>query len=232
MSIHYCCLLTNSDNNILLAESTTKGISEFLKLSIYFKDIKKGKATGKFLMDKDSTHYLKCKNIIFIVITDLSIEEDKPERFLDYFVHTVLREFGQFENVTKVSGEIIKYQHQGKLVDKLNSLVKSFGTHLYNSKKKVVGIETEIAETKMYLKEGIKKALQNNEDLGELLLTTDNVLIGAEIYAKNAKDLKNSTKCCRPWIVVTIVIISLIAAYLIIALLRCGVFYNFWCSDD
>jgi len=227
MSILYCAILTKNDS-ILLAESTT-GISYLLRLSSYIKDILKAAATGKIIMEKDTAiHYIRAKNVIFAVLTNISIEEDKPIRFMEYLVDITLSEFKTFENITNVSGKIIKYQHQQRLVDRLNKLVRSFDTHLYD-KKKVEGIQLDIDETKKYLKIGIKKALQNNDDLGEFLIKTENIERKAEEFENNAGVLRDENRCIKPWMIFVAVLAVLILAYLIVALVRCNSIYNVWC---
>ena len=227
MSILYCAILTKNDS-ILLAESTT-GISYLLRLSSYIKDILKAAATGKIIMEKDTAiHYIRAKNVIFAVLTNTSIEEDKPIRFMEYLVDITLSEFKTFENITNVSGKIIKYQHQQRLVDRLNKLVRSFDTHLYD-RKKVEGIQLDIDETKKYLKIGIKKALQNNDDLGELLIKTENIEGKAEEFEHNAEVLRDENRCIKPWMIFVAVLSVLILAYLIVALVRCNSIYNVWC---
>ena len=229
MSINYCGLLTKSDS-ILLAESTT-GVSYLLRLSSHIKDINKGAATGKIIMDNDITlHYIRTKSVIFLVVTATSIEEDKPIRFMEYFVDIVLRQFKTFENIINVSGKIIKFQHQQVLVEKLNTLVKSFDSHIYD-KKKVLGIQLEIDETKKNLKYGINKALKNNEDLGELLIKTERINDKAEDFKDNANDLRYETRCIKPWMIIVCVLAVLILGYLIVALIRCSSVYNVWCSS-
>jgi len=228
MSILYCGILAKTES-VLLAESTI-GISYLLRLSSYLKDINKGVATGKIIMDKDNTiHYIRAKTVIFVVVTSTSVEEDKPIRFMEYFVDIVLSEFRTFENITNVSGKIIKYQHQQKLVEKLNRLVKSFDSDIYN-KKKVEGIQMDIDETKRNLKYGINKALKNNEDLGELLLVSEKIEGKAEIFKHGSRELRNETRCIKPWMVIVCILATLILAYLIVALVRCQSVYEVWCS--
>ncbi len=226
MSVFYCGLLAKKDM-ILVGESNT-GISYFIRLQTYFRDMTKGEATGKVIMDKDNTiHYIRATNIIFVVITATNIAEDKPSKVMEYFVDIVLREFKSFENVTTVTGKLTKYQHQQKLVEPLNTLVKSFET-IYD-KKKVQGIQLEIDETKKYLKQGIKKAIQNNEDLGELLIVSEQMEKEADRYRANTKELEDKTRCIKPWMIIVGIVLVIIIAYIVVALVRCSSPYKVWC---
>ncbi len=228
MSINYCGLLT-SDDHTLLAESKT-GVSYYLRLMTYLNDIQKSGTTGKFEMNQEiDIHFIRATKVLFILIASSNITKDKPLRFMEHFVEIVLREFQTLDNITNVPGKITKYQHQEKLEENLNFLVRSFDTHIYDNKK-IKNIQADVDDTKKEIKKQILNVLHESEDLNELLIKSEKIEIEARSYKENTLELKRKTQWfCNKWVIGAAIVLGVILIYAVISLIRCTSILVFWC---
>ena len=224
MSITYCSIIAKSEK-ILLAESSTSESFD-TRIKTLLPTILKNNVLDVIEIENDNiVTYLRTKKIIFICVSKKDYGEERPRRFIENFASNVIKEFGNLDSIIPPDGLVSKLCLNNRLNAIFNSLVESYdtGAQINKSKSVVKSINRELDEIKHDMRDNIKKIVNNNNDLEDLLLTTQKINDKAKEYRENAKELEKETRCCKPWmIIVSVVFLVLALVYTIFAIYLCG----------
>jgi len=233
MPVIYCGLFYKQ-GPIVLAESTlTKSYSQrILNLihSIYKGD---SKTIDRIEIENDEiVIFCRLKTIVFICVSP-SDEDKKTIGFMqNTFIPKIMTEFNKnIENITtpKEGEQITNLYHQNRLQKLLNTELDNLDTGILQNKT-LSKITKEMETIKNDLKTGIKNQLKETENLESLLVTSNKLNEQALEYKDNSEKLEYETRCIKPWMIITgIVILILFIVYVVISLWRCGNL-NIFCS--
>jgi len=229
MSVVYCGLFSRQ-GPILLAESTqTKSYSpRIMSLigSMYKKENNSPIGTIE-IENEDRVTYCRTKKLIFACVSTVGYSDSNASRFLqDRFIPKVMTEFNKDTEqiINPKKGETLTtLYHQSRLVKLFHTELDNNDTGLNKSSGVISKMDKDLNEIKTTLKQGIKSAMQDHENLEVLLKTTEKINAEAKEYKDNAEVLEYETRCIKPWMIITgIIILILAVAYIIISLIRCG----------
>ena len=112
---------------------------------------------------------------------------------------------------------------QSKFDIKLNKIIEDFDTGIYGNKELINGMNEDLDEIKHEMGKNIKNMVANQTELDEMLLVSKNINLKAVEYRDDAKTLERNTRCCKPWmIILLIVILASFIVYCIFAIYLCG----------
>jgi hypothetical protein len=224
MSISYCSLYSKPDK-ILLAESTSVNSPDHRIHNLLGTIIKSNNLTDIIeIENKQLVTYLKAKKLILICTSHKDDGEERPKRFMEQF-------FTKIKNIYPDIGTVIPSQPQyvfklclqSQLGKELNGLIESFDTGIYKNKALVMQINHDLNDIKTDITIGIKKVVKGNEDMQQLLLTSQKISSGAKEYYENVVELEKETRCLKPWMVYVLIgMFALLVVYVVFALYRCG----------
>lgn len=220
MTITYCSLIGKADK-VLLAQSTLSD-SYDIRIKNLTNTINKGQVSDIIEIENDQlVTYLRTKKVIFICVSPSKHGDERPRRFLEQYISSMVQEFGSIDNI--LPKEPKKLSLQTKLSLKMNSLIESFDTGMYKNKAMIRGMNDDLTEIKQDLSNNIKKLVKNGDNLDEMLLVSKKINIEAKEYKEGAEELEYETRCIKPWMMYTfIVVLVLIIVYTVFAISRCG----------
>lgn len=221
MSIIYCSIYANKEK-LILAESTTCE-SFHVRIKRLLSSILSDKETlsSREIEGGHLVVALKTKKIIFMCVSKGSHSNDRIQRFLKSFIELINKQFGTLDSVIQEPLKNLCLQKQ--LNTNLNKLLESYDTGVYKDKAMIDEINKDLSDIKQDLSKGIRNMVNSAGDLDELLLISQNLNIQAVEYKEDAVILEKETRCFKPWMGITlIVILVIIIVYIIFSLYLCG----------
>jgi hypothetical protein len=221
MSITYCSVIARSEK-ILLAESTrSESFNNRIK-SLHSQIIKKNICDTIEIENGQRVTFLKTKIIIFTCVSPTKSGEDRPRRFIEQFAAMVIKDSGGVDNVIPTDS-VGKLCLQSKFDVKLNKLIEDFDTGIYGNKELINGINDDLDEIKHEMGKNIQNMVANQTELDEMLLVSKNINLKAAEYREDAKTLERETRCCKPWMMILLIVILVsFIVYCIFAIYLCG----------
>jgi hypothetical protein len=222
MSILYSSLISNKERN-KIAESSN-GKMYRMQIKNVLPQIYDSNINDRLECDGNFITWFRTKGIIFLAISPKRIGEERPRTFIEILINKLVKISGKdfIQDIT--AGNKIPEEDLVKLIDKQ---IEDFNTGLEDKALLVENIDKDVVEIKKDLKVAIKKVVENQNDLEEILVTSNKLKKDAKTYKNAAKELEEETRfCCKPIVIkITIsfsilVVIALI--YIIISLVRCG----------
>ncbi len=93
-------------------------------------------------------------------------------------------------------------------------------------KANVKDVQKDVNEIKADLRQNLRAVVHNIEDLNELDKRAQRLRLLGNDMKIEAAQVRNDTKCCKPWMIKTIIIVTTIMTlalvYVILSILRCG----------
>jgi len=213
-------------HSMLLAEST-KGMTfelgiESIIPQIYQEETNLNKLNDVIVDDDILVTYYAYPTILFVCVSKDQDGKDRPCRFIERMITTTLNLFdNKVDNI--IGGDVHRLCHQSSLSSLFNRLLSDTDTGIYVNKKAVKKIDMDLSYIKRDVNSTIQKLLADSEDLEVLKEKSSTINTKAREYEENAKELEYQTRCIKPWMWITgIVIVVLFIAYTIVALVRCG----------
>ena len=142
---------------------------------------------------------INSKNIFFLILGDNNLKER------DAFA---LMEDLQRENIpSMIDSKSGKLNKEGR--QQLKERVEDFEK---NKSNRIEGIQKEVEEVKVTMKNNIKNMYNNVENVEDMEKKANELRVGAEEYNKSATKLKRATwwQNCKWWIILIVVIVLLI----------------------
>lgn len=238
MPIVYCGLFSRQ-GQIVLAESTyTKSYSS--RIGSLINSMYKKENTSPIgsieIEDNEMVTYCRTKFLVFVCISPKDDDgEAKSKQFLqERLIPGIMNEFNRdtdsIVNPSKKGDALTTLIHQSRLSKLLNTEVANTDTGIRKNPK-IKQLDESLNMIKSDLKETIGKQLQDNDNLESLLQTSEKISKEAVEYKENAKELEYQTRCIKPWMIITsVIIVVLIIVYIVFSLLRCGDL-NIFCKN-
>jgi hypothetical protein len=227
MPITYCSLIAKNEK-VLLCESTVNESMD-RRVHLLIDHMVKGKSSDGIEIENGYVvAYSRTKRLIFTCIA-LKDENTRIKRCMEQLVNEMIKEFGSFDQM--IPKEIHRLCLQSRTELKINKIIDDVNTSLYDNKGLITGMNSDMQEIKHDMQENIKNIVKNNEDLDQLLLTSQKIKSHAIDYKDNAHQLEVQTRCLKPWMVyVLISALVLLIVYTVFALVRCGSM-SLFCED-
>ncbi|MCQ2816895.1 MAG: synaptobrevin family protein [archaeon] len=169
--------------------------------------------------------YLTKEGFLYLCVTKMTSGGSLPERFLDQAV-TAIHPKVDISSIPKIKELIL----QGDLEDPINEVVNNFDTGLNQSGDKIQKIQQEVDATKEVMKENIKKTCEEQDNLQELLVKSNDLKQDSKEFEHKTEEVKEATKFYRTaWFYITVIVVTLVIIYFIAALIRCKS-VNLFCS--
>ncbi len=222
MSITYCSLYAKKEK-ILLAESTTTE-SFHSRIKSLLNSILNDKEILNIIEieGENIVTFLKSKKVVFICVSKSSHGHERPQRFIESFATMCVKEFGTVDQIIPEGGAN-HLCHQLKLNIKFNKHLDNYDTGVYSNKQLISEMNKDLQDIKHDLSQGIKKMVGNNDELEQMLVISKNITVKAEEYKEEAKVLEVQTRCFKPWMGITLIImLVLLIVYFIFSLYLCG----------
>jgi len=223
MVITYCSIITKNEK-ILLAESTLSESFDPRIKTLLPNIIKKNVYDHIEIEGKLQVTFLRTKKIIFICVSPTSEGDEKVRKFIEQFTSMIISEYESEDNIIPV-GNFRRLALQNSLEKKINNFLTSYSTNIYtvHSKSKINEMSQDMEEMKNTLGAAVKKMCNNQEELDEMLLTSKKLVVKAEVYKEEAKEIEYETRCIKPWMLYTmIVLFVLFTVYTAFAVYLCG----------
>jgi hypothetical protein len=224
MSVEYCCLIAKKEK-VIISESNYKDNPSYSKRILPTVPTMISGHMMDFIeieMEK-AISYFRTKRIVFVCVQSAKVGKEKPKRFLEQMVILINNEYGNINGMLDSIPKISKNCLQDRLEDKFNKLLDDFDTGLYNNRGSIATMNADISEMKLDLNNQIKIILDNNNNLNELLVVSQKIQTNAEDFKANAKVLEYETRCFKPWMVYTIIVLTVaFIVFIIFALVKCG----------
>lgn len=227
MSILYCSLVLTKEN-IKVAQSS-KGSFYDMQIRNNMTQIKEGSVNDRINFDDKIITYTRSKEIIFIAISLAKYGENLGRRFIEHLINRIVDLGNIKEMLSQV--KLKELCLQTKLEPVIDECMSKFNS---DDNMRIREIQSDVDEIKLDLKKGLTNLRTNIEDLDELDKQAKKIkLLGKEVR-DDAKKAKENSRCCKPWMVITIIIASvilgLVLIYGVISLIRCGDL-NIACRD-
>ena len=219
MSISYCSVICKEEN-IMIAEST-KCTSHWNKIKKLLDKINKGIFTNSFEIENDlMLSYVRTKTLIFIVISTSRINEDKINRIMTQLIEKLKNDFGGLDRIIE-NKHIFKLCMQDDISPKLDKIISDFDSKVNNNKEIFKDMQLDVDGIRMSLNKNIREMLKDNEDLQEMLIKSNSLEANANIYKAESREVKNATKCFKPWMAYSLIFVLICSIlYLVFALTK------------
>jgi hypothetical protein len=219
-TILYCSIITTKEKQ-RIAESIN--YSRFkMEIKQLLPLIEKGIVSDSLEFDDNYLTYIRLKEITILTISPKKLGTEKPSNFLELVINKIANIYGGLKQLNeKITKSELCLQDQ--LGPQIENTIREF-----NSNKEVLlNLNNDVHEIRQDLKTAYKQAVNNVGTLDEALITAEKLKDNAKVYNKNANTLKKKTACCgRPCVIkltiIIVIFVSLAAAYLIFAFIRCG----------
>ena len=142
---------------------------------------------------------INSKNIFFLILGDNNLKERDAFALMDDI---------QKENIpSMIDSKSGKLNKEGR--QQLKERVEDFEK---NKSNRIEGIQKEVEEVKVTMKNNIKNMYNNVENVEDMEKKANELRVGAEEYNKSATKLKRATwwQNCKWWIILIVVIVLLI----------------------